>query len=300
MAGSRFEYVKGFELPDPLLPNTYIVFRLDGHSFHRLSDVHEFVKPNDERALKLMDHAARELMEEYTDITLAFGESDEFSFLLRRSTTLYKRRNSKIVTTLTSYFTSSYVLHWPEYFPDTPLRYPPSFDGRLVLYPSEKEVRDYFAWRQADTHINNMYNTVFWALVQQGGQSTKEAHETLRGTVSAQKNEMLFSRFGINYNLLPERYRKGSVLIREQIVESSPSKDTEASAVPSTTTKSDVQVESLPPPVPSADAPDPGAHTTEVKKEKESKKTRVRTHVVLQHCDLIGDAFWNERESLLA
>jgi hypothetical protein len=29
-------------------------------------------------------------------------------------------------------------------------------------------------------HINNLYNTVFWALVQQGGQTTKEAHETLR------------------------------------------------------------------------------------------------------------------------
>lgn len=29
-------------------------------------------------------------------------------------------------------------------------------------------------------HINNVNNTVFWALVQQGGQTTKEAHETLR------------------------------------------------------------------------------------------------------------------------
>ena len=29
-------------------------------------------------------------------------------------------------------------------------------------------------------HINNLYNTVFWALVQQGGQTTREAHATLR------------------------------------------------------------------------------------------------------------------------
>jgi len=36
------------------------------------------MKPNDERALKLMDHAARVVMEEYNDILLAFGESDEF------------------------------------------------------------------------------------------------------------------------------------------------------------------------------------------------------------------------------
>lgn len=35
MAGSRFAYVKTFELPDPLLPNTYLIARLDGHAFHR-------------------------------------------------------------------------------------------------------------------------------------------------------------------------------------------------------------------------------------------------------------------------
>ena len=35
MAGSRFAYVRNFELPDPLLPDTYIVLRIDGHSFHR-------------------------------------------------------------------------------------------------------------------------------------------------------------------------------------------------------------------------------------------------------------------------
>ena len=35
MAGSRFAYVRNFELPDPLLPETYMVLRIDGHAFHR-------------------------------------------------------------------------------------------------------------------------------------------------------------------------------------------------------------------------------------------------------------------------
>lgn len=35
MAGTRFAYVRSFELPDPLLPNTFIVVRIDGHGFHR-------------------------------------------------------------------------------------------------------------------------------------------------------------------------------------------------------------------------------------------------------------------------
>lgn len=45
---------------------------------YRFSDEHEFTKPNDERALRLMDHAARAVMEAHPDIMLAFGESDEY------------------------------------------------------------------------------------------------------------------------------------------------------------------------------------------------------------------------------
>lgn len=36
-----------------------------------------------------------------------------------------------------------------------------------------------------------------------------------KGTLAADKNEVLFSRFGINYNNEPEIFRKGSLLYRE-------------------------------------------------------------------------------------
>ena len=39
----------------------------------------------------------------------------------------------------------------------------------------------------------------------------------LQGTLSDFKNELLFSHFNINYNNLPEMYRKGSVLLRQQV-----------------------------------------------------------------------------------
>lgn len=44
----------------------------------RFSETHGFEKPNDERALKLMDYAACAVMNEYPDIILAYGESDEY------------------------------------------------------------------------------------------------------------------------------------------------------------------------------------------------------------------------------
>jgi tRNA(His) guanylyltransferase len=62
-------------------------------------------------------------------------------------------------------------------------------------------------------HINNLYNTTFWALVQQGKRTTQEAHSDLKGTFSKDKHSILFDRFQINYNNEPEIFKKGSILI---------------------------------------------------------------------------------------
>ncbi|QRW13561.1 tRNA(His) guanylyltransferase [Ceratobasidium sp. AG-Ba] len=284
MANSRFAYVRTFELPDPLLPNTHIVLRIDGHAFHKFSDAHGFQKPNDERALRLMDKAAQSLMEEYPDIMLAFGESDEFSFFFKKSCQLYNRRQSKIVSMLTSLFTSAYVFHWNTYFPDTPLAYPPSFDGRVVLYPGKQEVRDYFAWRQADTHINNLYNTTFWALVQQGGMTAREAETRLKGTLSKDKHEILFQDFKTNYNALPERFKKGSVLVREVLNATDPS-----------LVDTSVQVGA------EAQVPDPGIQNPSPKWKKSSKKKQRAPPSVVRtvHVDIIKDDFWTAHPDLL-
>ncbi|WFD08407.1 tRNA(His) guanylyltransferase [Malassezia vespertilionis] len=170
-----------------------------------------------------MNEAARAVLREFKGhITLAFGESDEYSFLLDRDSNLYNRRQSKLVSHIVSVFTGAYVFMWSRYM-RIPLERPPSFDGRLVMYPTAREVRDYFSWRQADStfaaaltqpaHINNLYNTVFWALVLQGQQTEHEAHETLKGTFSSDKHEILYTRFGINYDKLPALYRKGTTLV---------------------------------------------------------------------------------------
>jgi tRNA(His) guanylyltransferase len=70
---------------------------------------------------------------------------------------------------------------------------------------------DYFRWRQVDCHINNLYNTVFWMLVQGHGLPHREVEEILARTRSAEKNEMLFKE-GVNYNEVPEVFRRGTIL----------------------------------------------------------------------------------------
>jgi tRNA(His) 5'-end guanylyltransferase len=82
-------------------------------------------------------------------VQMSFLDVLTYCFLLPKPT-------SKILSLLVSLFTSSYVYHWTDYFPSTndKLQYPPTFDGRIVQYPTEKEVRDYFSWRQADSKLD--------------------------------------------------------------------------------------------------------------------------------------------------
>jgi tRNA(His) guanylyltransferase len=41
MAQSKFEYTRKFETEDKLLPNAWIVVRIDGKAFHKFSDTHQ-------------------------------------------------------------------------------------------------------------------------------------------------------------------------------------------------------------------------------------------------------------------
>lgn len=75
-----------------MLPNTWTVVRIDGRGFHKFSARYNFAKPNDLRALGLMNAAAVEVVKELPDVVLAYGISDEYSFVLRRGSRLFDRR----------------------------------------------------------------------------------------------------------------------------------------------------------------------------------------------------------------
>lgn len=253
----------------------YIVVRIDGRGFHKFTKNYEFEKPNDCRALLLMNKAAHSVMEQIPDAVLAYGDSDEYSFLLRQATELFERREAKIVSTFVSTFTSFYTFHWSEFFSTVPLDLKkglPTFDGRAVVYPNEKRVRQYFSWRQVDCHINNLYNTVFWTLVLKGGISPQEAENRLIGSLAKDKNEILFSEFGINYNNENAMFRKGSVIFREDL--GIPKLDKELG---------DLSLE---------------GELSERQKQRRDKKARKRK-LVAEHIDIISDTFWNSRPWLL-
>ncbi|KAM7259429.1 hypothetical protein ACFE04_015170 [Oxalis oulophora] len=206
------EYIRSFLFENKLMPLTYILVRIDGCHFHRFSDDHKFEKPNDEQALMLMNSCAISILEKIEDVVFAYGISDEYSFVLKKGSQFCQRKASEIVSVIVSHFSSTYVMRWKDFFPTKTLKYSPCFDGRAVCYPSYEIIRDYLSWRQVDCHINNQYNSCFWALVK-SGKSKSEAQKYLKGTQSQEKNDLLL-QFGIDYNTVKDIFRHGSSVFR--------------------------------------------------------------------------------------
>lgn len=105
--------------------------------------------------------------------------------------------------------------------------------------------------------------------------SQTDAELELKGTVSSDKNEILFKRFGINYNNEPMIFRKGSVVYRKYDVKEGGGAEKSGKA---------------------------GIGEVELSKtqlEKERKR-KMKAEVVVEHVDLIQDAFWEARPYILA
>jgi len=123
-------------------------------------------------------------------------------------------------------------------------------------------------------HINNLYNTTFWAFVQQGKVSNTDAENLLKGTVAADKNEILFSRFKVNYNNEPENFRKGSVVFRDYELEEPRGLDS--------------GIDEL------------AGKQEQVSKTQAEKMRKVKAKVVVRHLDIIKNDFWERRPWILS
>ncbi|CAA2967205.1 tRNA(His) guanylyltransferase 2-like [Olea europaea subsp. europaea] len=216
MANSKYEYVKSFEVEDEIMLPNIIVVHIDGRDFGRFSEVHEFVKPNDKRALELMNDCAKTVSEQFPDIIFSYGFSNEYSFVFKKETKFYQRRASKVLSLIISYFSSLYVTKWKEFFPQTGMRFPPSFQSQVISCASMEVLQAYLAWRQRECHLSNQYNTCLWELIR-NGKSEKEAQEILKGTHKQDKNELLYQGFNINYKEQETIFRQGTCILKTEV-----------------------------------------------------------------------------------
>lgn len=182
-----------------IVPGMYLVARLDGNRFTRLTkEICKFEAPFDARFRDMMVETVKELMKYGFRVIYGFTESDEISLLFHPDEDTFGRKVRKYNSLLAGVASAAFSRQ---------LGQPGIFDCRMIPLPSVELVKDYFAWRQEDAHRNSLNSHCYWMLRKQG-KSVKEATETLSGQSVAFKNELLFQN-GINYDKLPAWQKRG-------------------------------------------------------------------------------------------
>ena len=194
----------GFDLS--VLPGLYMVARLDGRSFTRLTkEIHPFEAPFDVRFRDLMLQTAEHLVGGCGfDVVYGYTQSDEISLLFGLEENSFGRKLRKLVSVLSGEASAKFSLL---------LGAVAAFDGRIAQLPSVELVVDYFRWRSEDAHRNALNAHGYW-LLRKKGKTVAEATAAMKGLSVAEKNELLFQN-GVNFNELPTWQKRGCGLYWE-------------------------------------------------------------------------------------
>src|ERR1044072_4968616 len=182
-----------------VLPNMYIVARIDGRSFTKLTkEVQKFKAHFDERFRDLMVETVKHLMNCGFKVIYGYTESDEISLLFHHNEIAFSRKTRKFISLLAGEASAKF---------SSMLGDVGAFDCRLSELPNKKLVEDYFRWRNEDAHRNALNAHCYWRL-RQDNYSQNEATSKIEGLSIAAKNELLF-QYGINFNDVPNWQKRG-------------------------------------------------------------------------------------------
>lgn len=189
-----------------IIPGTYIVARVDGRSFTKLTkDVHKFEAPYDLGFRDIMIETVKHLMDCGFKITYGYTQSDEISLLFDLNDITFQRKERKLNSVLAGEASAKFSLLLGDIG---------VFDCRLCELPNKALVIDYFRWRNEDAHRNALNSHCYWILRKEG-MSPNEATKKLSDISVAEKNELLFQK-GINFNKLPNWQKRGVGIFWEE------------------------------------------------------------------------------------
>jgi tRNA(His) 5'-end guanylyltransferase len=187
--------MRAFEqsLDQVIPPQSYMVARLDGRGFTRLTkELCQFETPFDGRFRDLMVETTKHLMSCGFNITYGYTQSDEISLLFHPDETAFSRKARKYISVLAGEASAAFSLQ---------LGNPAVFECRMIPLPSTEYVKDYFLWRQEDAHRNSLNAHCYW-LLRKEGESVLKATTLLEGQSTEFKKELLL-RHGIRFDELP-------------------------------------------------------------------------------------------------
>ncbi len=152
-------------LDQVLLQDLYLVARLDGNRFTRLTkELCDFEAPFDIRFRDMMVETVKALMNYGFRIVYGYTQSDEISLLFHPEERAYGRKVRKYDSLLAGVASAAFSMQ---------LGQQAVFDCRMVPLPSLERVQDYFLWRQEDAHRNSLNAHCYWMLRKQGMSVTK-------------------------------------------------------------------------------------------------------------------------------
>jgi len=189
-----------------VLPGLYIVARLDGRNFTRLTkDVHCFEAPFDIRFRDIMLATVEHLMSCGFNVVYGYTQSDEISLLFSLEANTFNRQLRKFNSVLAGEASAKFSLLLGDMA---------CFDCRISQLSTIESVIDYFRWRNEDAHRNALNAHCYWCL-RKSGKSVNQATSVLVGLSVANKNELLFQH-EINFNDLPLWQKRGVGLYWEE------------------------------------------------------------------------------------
>ena len=192
-----------------LMPGMPYVLRLDGDSFHKVTELLNVERPFSDRFAAAMIHTANCVMKYLAGAVCAYVQSDEISIIVLPSPTGAHEHLAGRTDKLNSLAASLATVEFLGWFSENEkalLRGRPLFDSRCFSLP-EAELSYYLTWRQLDAWKNCVGSATHYAL---GGGAA--ATRQLRGVSVKERQAIYTEKTGKLALDLPAMHRRGVVL----------------------------------------------------------------------------------------
>lgn len=189
---------------DKTLPdNGYVIARLDGNGFSKMTKRNGFKKPFDERFHEYMIIAAKACMDAGFRIIYGYTTSDEITLLLHPNDDSYNHRIEKICSLLAGAASSAFTLASGIIA---------RFDCRVRVY-SREDAAKCFLWRQRSGFRNAVNGYAYWLLIENEHLSGRAATSRQRN-MSIKDSIALIESYGLTLKDIPAWHLYGSTLYK--------------------------------------------------------------------------------------